>query len=149
MKNKTKIVIINGPNLNLLGARETNLYGNKSLDEINDLVQNFADDNGVNVDFKQSNSEGGIVDIIHSCKDAQGIVINPGAYTHSSIAIRDAISAVSVPTVEIHLSNIHSREEFRKTSYIAPVCVGQISGFGHDSYLLGIQAMVNYLHNKS
>ena len=148
MKNKIKIIIINGPNLNLLGSRETELYGKKSLDDINALVQKYADDNGIDVDFKQSNSEGEIVDIIQSHKDARGIVINPGAYTHSSIAIRDAIAAVSVPAVEIHLSNIHAREEFRKTSYIAPVCIGQISGFGHNSYLLGIEAITNYLKEQ-
>ncbi|HOO70960.1 MAG TPA: type II 3-dehydroquinate dehydratase [Spirochaetota bacterium] len=145
---RIKILVIHGPNLNLLGTREPSVYGNKSLDEINDLLTQYAGENGIDLLIKQSNSEGMIIDTIHQNSNAAGMVINPGAYTHTSLAIRDAIAAVNIPTVEVHLSNIHAREEFRSRSLVAPVSIGQISGFGPDSYLLGITALINYLRDK-
>jgi 3-dehydroquinate dehydratase-2 len=145
---RIKILVIHGPNLNLLGTREPSVYGNKNLDEINDLLTRYAGENGIDLIIKQSNSEGTIIDTIHDNSDAAGMVINPGAYTHTSLAIRDAIAAVNIPAVEVHLSNIHAREEFRTRSMVAPVCIGQISGFGPNSYLLGITALINYLRDK-
>jgi len=141
-----RIAIINGPNLNLLGTREKSVYGERSLESINADIAREAAELGASVSFFQSNSEGGLIDHIHACRGAcDGIVINAGAYTHYSIAIRDAIAAVEIPTVEVHLSNIHRREEFRHSSLIAAVCLGQISGFGADSYLLGLRALVRAL----
>jgi 3-dehydroquinate dehydratase-2 len=138
-----KILIIHGPNLNLLGKRESDIYGNKTLDEINSLLRKLAKELKVELDIKQSNHEGEIVDIIQGSKNCAALVINPAAYTHTSVAIRDAIAAIEVPAVEVHLSNIHKREEFRHTSLIAPVAYGQISGFGYESYLLGLRAAVS------
>ncbi|MBI4849511.1 MAG: type II 3-dehydroquinate dehydratase [Nitrospirae bacterium] len=138
-----KILIIHGPNLNLLGKREADIYGSMTLDDINNLLNLLAKDLGVELEIKQSNHEGEIVDIIQNSKDYSALVINPAAYTHTSVAIRDAIAAVEIPTVEVHLSNIHKREEFRHNSLIAPVAYGQISGFGFDSYLLGLRAAVS------
>lgn len=141
-----KILVINGPNLNLLGDREKENYGEITLDKINTDLKNLADELSVEIDFFQSNTEGEIVDKIQSAKgNFDGIIINPAAYTHTSIALRDAILAVKVPTVEVHLSNIHAREEFRHTSFTAPVCIGQIAGFKKDSYLLALRALVNHL----
>lgn len=139
-----KILVIHGPNLNLLGSRETSIYGTASLDDINARLSVLAASSGVALTFLQSNHEGDIVDIIgHSSKEGfSAIVINPAAYTHTSVAIRDAISAVNVPAVEVHLSNIYKREEFRHHSLIAPACVGQVSGFGVQSYLLGLSAAI-------
>jgi len=138
------ILFINGPNLNLLGKREPGIYGNLTLDEIEKMVREKATELKVQVEFKQSNSEGDIVTWIQQAVGKyDSIVLNAGAYTHTSIAIRDAIAAVKIPTIEIHLSNIHAREEFRRHSMIAPVCVGQISGFGAYSYILGLMAAVN------
>jgi 3-dehydroquinate dehydratase-2 len=144
MKN-IKIIVINGPNLNLLGTREKSIYGEKTLDEINFQVSEHALKKSAEIIFFQSNIEGEIIDFIQKNRNCNGLVINPGAYTHTSIAIRDAISGVAIPSVEVHISNIHSREEFRKNSYIAPVCIGQISGFGIYSYILGLDAIINYL----
>ncbi|MBI5055915.1 MAG: type II 3-dehydroquinate dehydratase [Nitrospirae bacterium] len=138
-----KILIIHGPNLNLLGKREADIYGTMTLDDINNLLNLLAKDLSVELEIKQSNHEGEIVDIIQNSKDYSALVINPAAYTHTSVAIRDAIAAVEIPTVEVHLSNIHKREEFRHNSLIAPVAYGQISGFGFDSYLLGLRAAVS------
>ncbi len=138
-----KILIIHGPNLNLLGKREENIYGTNTLDEINGLLGKLAKELKVEVDIKQSNHEGEIVDWIQGSKEYFALVINPAAYTHTSVAIRDAIAAVQIPAVEVHLSNIHGREEFRQKSLIAPVAYGQISGFGLDSYLLGLRAAVS------
>ena len=138
-----KIGVIHGPNLNLLGTRETSVYGTMNLDEIDARITAKAG-NEHEIRSFQSNSEGAIVDKFHEWQTwADGIIINPGAYTHTSVAIRDAIAAVSLPVVETHLSNIHAREEFRKTSLLAPVCLGQISGFGHFSYLLALEALLN------
>jgi 3-dehydroquinate dehydratase-2 len=133
--------VIHGPNLNLLGLREPEVYGALSLEQIDERIRSAAKGAGVDVRIFQSNSEGEIIDRIHSALDwADAIVINPGAYTHTSVAIRDAIAAVRLPTIEVHLSNVHRREEFRRHSYISGVTVGQIVGFGVHSYLLAIAA---------
>ncbi|HUF43570.1 MAG TPA: type II 3-dehydroquinate dehydratase [Verrucomicrobiae bacterium] len=138
---KKKILVLNGPNLNLLGTRQPEIYGKLTLAEINQKVRALAKDLGVEVEIRQSNHEGELVTWIQEAPKKFGaIVINPAAYTHSSIAMRDAITAVGIPTVEIHLSNIHKRETFRRHSYIAEAAVGQIAGFGVESYLLGIRA---------
>jgi len=143
-----KILIIHGPNLNLLGTRETGIYGSKSIDEINNSLNSLAKELGVEITVKQSNHEGEIVDLIQKSNDYGAIVINPAAYTHTSIAIRDAITAVNIPAVEVHLSNIHQREEFRQKSLIAPVAAGQVSGFGPESYMLGLRAAVSIANAK-
>lgn len=136
-----KIRVLHGPNLNLLGEREPELYGYVSLQELNKRISDCARELGVDVEISQFNAEGDLVDAIQRTRsDANAIVINPGAYTHYSIAIRDAIAAVGLPTVEVHLSNINARESFRRESVTAPVCVGQVSGFGIESYLLGLRA---------
>ena len=144
---ETQVIVLHGPNLNLLGLREPEIYGSITLKIINESLEKIAAQLEVKLDCFQSNHEGALVDAIHRAKAScyQGIVINAGAYTHTSVAIRDAIAAVQLPTIEVHLSNIYTREEFRHHSYIAPVVVGQISGFGEDSYYLGLQALVNYL----
>ncbi len=142
-----KILIIHGPNLNLLGTRETDVYGAATLDHINRSLARLAEHLSVEIDIMQSNHEGEIVDIIQKGASYDAIVINPAAYTHTSVAIRDAIAAVSVPAVEIHLSNIYQREEFRHRSLISPVAHGQIAGFGQDSYLLGLRAAVSIVQN--
>lgn len=136
-----KILVIHGPNLNLLGRRETDIYGKVTLEGINKMLSELAEELGVAVDFFQSNAEGELVGKVQAALDTyDALVINPGAYTHTSIALRDAISGVNIPAVEVHLSNIHRREEFRKTSMLADVAAGQITGFGVDSYLLGLRA---------
>jgi 3-dehydroquinate dehydratase-2 len=144
------ILIIHGPNLNLLGKREKDIYGHSSLDDINRQLASLADELKVSVSFFQSNSEG---DLVNAVQNALGtynaLVINPGAYTHTSIALRDAIAGTELPAVEVHLSNIYRREEFRKKSMLADVAVGQITGFQVDSYLLGLRAAVNYLTGRS
>lgn len=137
-----KIVVIQGPNLNMLGHREQNVYGPMKLEDIHAQMKAYAEQNKLEVEFFQSNLEGEIVDRIQECLgDADGIIINPAAYTHTSIAIRDAIAAVKIPTLEVHLSNIHQREEFRHKSLIAPVCAGQITGMGPFSYHLAMIGM--------
>jgi len=139
-----KVLFLNGPNLNLLGQREPEVYGRTTLGDIEAEVRERAVQFGVGIEFRQSNLEGELVDWIQQAKGKfDVIVINAAAYTHTSIAIRDAIAAVSVPTIEIHLSNIHAREEFRQKSLIAPVCCGQIIGFGQKSYILAIEASVH------
>jgi 3-dehydroquinate dehydratase-2 len=141
-----RIAVVHGPNLNLLGNRETGIYGVKTLEQINAELAAEASRLKVDLDFFQANSEGAIVDHLHSCMGrVDGVVINAAAYTHYSLAIRDAIAAIKLPVVEVHLSNIHKREEFRHVSVIAPVCVGQISGFGSHSYVLGLLALMKLL----
>ena len=136
-----KILVLNGPNLNLLGKRQPEIYGKATLSDIEKQVRVLAKELGVEVEFRQSNSEGELVTWIQEAANRFGaIVINPAAYTHTSLAMRDAISAVGIPTVEIHISNIHKREPFRHHSYIAEVAVGQIAGFGVQSYLMGLRA---------
>ncbi|HTG82723.1 MAG TPA: type II 3-dehydroquinate dehydratase [Geobacteraceae bacterium] len=141
-----KILVLHGPNLNLLGSREPGVYGKVTLAEIDAALLALAGDLGVELEIFQSNAESALIDKIHSAAGScLGILINPAAYTHTSVAIRDAISAVALPTVEIHLSNIHGREKFRTRSYIAAVALGQISGFGEESYLLGLRALFNHI----
>lgn len=143
------ILTIHGPNLNMLGIREPGIYGSVTLEAINRLLGEKADSLGVTLCVTQSNHEGEIVGVIQAALgEHQGILINAGAYTHTSVAIRDALSAVKIPTVEVHLSNIYQREPFRHHSYIAPVAVGQISGFGANSYLLGLEALHHYLRQQ-
>ncbi len=145
-KDVWKILVLHGPNLNLLGIREPQIYGSASLDDVNKKVLQWVKKEGVQVEIRQSNSEAELVSWIQEAMGRyQGIVINPAAYSHTSIALRDAILSTGIPTVEVHLSNIYKRESFRHQSYIAGVAIGQISGFGADSYLLGLQAIVDYL----
>jgi 3-dehydroquinate dehydratase II len=144
-----KILIIHGPNLNLLGKREPQIYGTVTLEEVNSLLKKEADILKVQIEPFQSNSEGKIVtEIQQAMGKFDGIVINPGAYTHTSVAIRDAISSTGIPTVEVHISNVYRREDFRKKSFISGVVLGTISGLGSDSYLLGLRGLVNYLQKS-
>ena len=141
-----RILVLHGPNLNMLGTREPGVYGSTTLQGIDQALASLAADLCVELRTLQSNSEGDLVDAIQGAlADCDAILINPAAYTHTSVAIRDAIAATSLPAVEVHLSNIHAREPFRAHSYVAPVAIGQISGFGPDSYLLGLRALVNRL----
>jgi len=141
-----KILVIHGPNLNLLGVREPGIYGRRTLAEIDAVIQEWAQEQGVEVKIVQSNHQGVIVDAIQDGAGwADGLLINPAGYTHTSVAIRDAVAAVGLPTVEVHLSNIHAREAFRRKSKIAPVALGQISGFGADSYRLGLLGLVEHI----
>lgn len=141
-----KILILHGPNLNLLGTREPEVYGSMTLDDINNKVIELGKELGVEIQCLQSNHEGALVDALHEARTwANGVVFNPGAYTHTSIALRDAISAIVIPVVEVHLSNVYAREEFRHVSMISAVCKGKISGFGWRSYLLGLRALVDAL----
>jgi 3-dehydroquinate dehydratase-2 len=141
-----KILVIHGPNLDLLGTREVGVYGELTIEDINDALNKHAKSKGASLEIVQSNHEGDIVDLIGKSNGKfDAILINPAAYTHTSVAIRDAISAVQVPTVEVHLSNIYAREEFRHTSLIAPVAKGQVSGFGKMSYILGLEAAISVI----
>lgn len=143
------VLVLHGPNLNLLGLREPGVYGRVTLDEINRQLETEGHSLQASVSTLQSNHEGVLVDAIQEARDRhQGILINPGAYTHTSVAIRDAIAAVAIPTVEVHLSNIYRREEFRHHSYIAPVAIGQISGFGAESYRLGLHALIHHIRQN-
>ena len=143
------LLVLHGPNLNLLGKREPHIYGSVTLEEINHFLVKEAERLGATVVCFQSNHEGVLVDKIQEALGKyQGIIINAGAYTHTSVAIRDAIAAVKIPTVEVHLSNIYQRESFRHHSYIAPIAIGQISGFGPNSYRLGLQALIDYLRQN-
>ena len=142
-----KIVVIQGPNLNMLGVREQHIYGPMKLEEIHQQMKSFAEQNGVEIEFFQSNLEGEIIDRIQECMgDADGIIINPAAYSHTSIAIRDAIAAVEIPTIEVHLSNIHAREEFRKKSLTAEVCAGVIAGMGPFGYHLAMIGIIQVMN---
>lgn len=142
-----KIVVIQGPNLNMLGIREQQIYGPMKLEQIHAQMKEFAGQNSMEIEFFQSNLEGEIVDKIQECYgDADGIIINAAAYTHTSIAIRDAISAISLPTIEVHISNIHRREEFRKNNMIAPVCTSSVVGFGPFGYHLAMVGMLQIMN---
>jgi len=141
-------LVLHGPNLNLLGKREPTVYGTLTLDEINTSIHDLSLELGCSVDFFQSNAEGDLIDAIQaSVAQYDGIVLNPAAYTHTSVAIRDALASVGVPFVEVHLSNVYRREEFRHKSLTAPLAAGQICGFGCDSYLLGLRAIFNITKN--
>lgn len=144
------LFVLNGPNLNLLGTRQPEVYGHTTLEQINDMCRNLARDMGVNIAFAQSNVEGVLIDHIHNARDVHdGIIFNAGAYTHTSIALHDAIRSVGLPVIELHLSNIHAREEFRHRSLIAPVAVGQICGFGAFGYSLAMRAMIQHLEGSA
>ena len=144
------ILVLHGPNLNLLGTREPTVYGQETLAEINDMLMGLGKELGVSVEARQSNIEGELVTWIQQAPSQyQGLVFNPAAYTHTSIALRDAVTGVGLPMVEVHLSNIHGREGFRRRSYLASVSLGQISGFGPQSYSLGLRALVHALQEKA
>lgn len=137
-----KILVLLGPNLNMVGVREKGIYGSEDADSIEEQIKSYARANGFDADVFQSNHEGDLIDKIHASKDVyNGVVINAGALTHYSYALRDAIACIKIPFVEVHMSNIHAREEFRHKSVIAPVCAGQIAGFGKNSYFLAIEAL--------
>ena len=146
MAKKRKVLVLHGPNLNLLGKRQPEIYGRLTLEQIDRKIRSLARELGVEVEIRQSNSEGELVNWIQeSPKQFGALVINAAAYTHSSVALRDALTAVGIPAVEVHISNIHKREEFRRRSLIAEAVVGQIAGFGVHSYLLGLRAVVEYI----
>lgn len=141
-----KILVLHGPNLNLLGTREPDVYGHLTLDDINARLVKLGESLGAELNCQQSNHEGALIDALHDAREwADGVVFNPGAYTHTSVALRDAVSAIGIPVVEVHLSNVYAREEFRHKSMLSAVCVGKLSGFGWRSYTLGLRALVEWL----
>ena len=143
------ILLLHGPNLNLLGTREPEVYGKLTLDDINTRILEAGREHGVEVRAFQSNSEGALIDALQSARTwASGVVFNPGGYTHTSVALRDAVSAIGIPVIEVHLSNVYAREEFRHTSLLSPVCKGKITGFGWRSYWLGLLALVKWLEES-
>jgi 3-dehydroquinate dehydratase-2 len=145
-RGKMKILILHGPNLNLLGTREPEVYGPMTLDEINKKMIELGDGLGVEIKCLQSNHEGALIDALHDARTwANGVVFNPGGYTHTSVALRDAISAIAIPVIEVHLSNVYAREEFRHTSLVSAVCKGKVSGFGWHSYELGLRGLMEFL----
>ena len=143
-----KLLVINGVNLNMLGMREPEIYGNATLSDLKNQINSFCSDKNIEVSFYQSNIDGEIVNKIHEAMGVyDGIIMNPGAFTHYSYALHDALTSVTVPCVEVHISNIHKREQFRKKSVTAPACIGQITGFGFFGYIMAVEALANYLNN--
>ncbi len=146
MKIMTNILVLHGPNLNLLGTREPEIYGTETLDDIDTQIRELAQKLKVTIEIKQSNSEETLIEEIHNARNwANGILFNPGAFTHTSIALMDAIASIEIPVVEIHISNIHNRETFRRESVIAPACLGSVSGFGPTSYLIGLRGITAHI----
>lgn len=144
-----KILVLHGPNLNLLGTREPDVYGSMSLEDINQKLVELGKELGTEIECFQSNHEGALIDALHEARTAaNGVIINPGAYTHTSIALRDAISAIQIPVIEVHLSNVYAREEFRHVSMISAVCKGKVVGLGWRSYTLGLRALHEFLTEK-
>ena len=140
------VLVLHGPNLNLLGTREPDVYGTDTLADIDSQLTALAEELKITIRIKQSNSEVVLIESLHSSREwANGVLFNPGAFTHTSVALRDAIAAIDIPVVEVHLSNIHARESFRRDSLLAPVCIGSISGFGTKSYMLGLQALKTHM----
>jgi 3-dehydroquinate dehydratase II len=145
-----RILVLNGPNLNLLGTRETDVYGTATLESILADVRTLAVEHGVEVYDVQSNSEGALIDALQDARTrADGVIFNPGAYTHTSVALRDAVASIAIPVVETHLSNVHAREAFRQTSMIAPACLGVVAGFGADSYLVAFDALRRHIAHRA
>ena len=140
------VLVLHGPNLNLLGTREPDVYGTDTLSDIDSQLTALAEELKITIRIKQSNSEEVLIESLHSSREwANGVLFNPGAFTHTSVALRDAIAAIDIPVVEVHLSNIHARESFRRESLLAPVCLGSISGFGSQSYMLGLRSLIKYV----